>query len=142
MYSHCMCVHSLVQSVRVTVFHVGNISLQGFQWAIDNNRWQARASSIQWVFEVAARDMRKSEIDSETVKAVWDRISPGLLSHFDAPLSLRLIAPRALLVLNGALDERNPVEGLQDAVYLTRSAYANFPSHFDVQVRYVGCARP
>lgn len=32
---------------------------------------------------------------------VWDRIAPGLASHFDSPYTIPAIAPRPLLILNG-----------------------------------------
>lgn len=33
---------------------------------------------------------------------VWERIAPGLASKFDAPYTVPAIAPRPLLILNGA----------------------------------------
>ena len=48
----------------------------------------------------------------------------GLLDTYDAPLSLAAIAPRPLLVANGELDPRCPLEGLRLAVDAARPAYA------------------
>lgn len=44
---------------------------------------------------------------------VWDRIAPGLASSFDAPYTIPAIAPRPLLILNGAEDPHCPVAGLE-----------------------------
>ncbi|PWZ16174.1 hypothetical protein Zm00014a_003181 [Zea mays] len=49
----------------------------------------------------AGIDLGKSELDTEVVEKVWEKIAPGLDSQFDAPYSLPLLAPRPLLLLNG-----------------------------------------
>ncbi|XP_037462697.1 putative hydrolase YtaP [Triticum urartu] len=99
------------------------VGFQGFRWAIDNNMWEARVNSIRPVFEEAATDLGKSEIDSEVVEKVWDRIAPGLASRFDAPYSVPLIAPRPLLLLNGAEDPCCPIAGLQEPASRVAEAY-------------------
>ena len=86
-----------------------------------------RVASIKALFDAAAADLAKPEIDTEVtdvharaeqpfesadcalgqvVTNVWNKINPGLLGSLDAPSSLRLIAPRPLLVVNGELDPR------------------------------------
>uniref|UniRef100_A0ACD5ZPD9 Uncharacterized protein n=1 Tax=Avena sativa TaxID=4498 RepID=A0ACD5ZPD9_AVESA len=99
------------------------IGVQGFRWAIDNNMWQARVNSIKPLFEEARIDLGKSEIDAEVVEKVWDKIAPGMASQFDAPNSVPLIAPRPLLLLNGAEDPRCPILGFQEAVSRAANAY-------------------
>ncbi|KAI4976927.1 hypothetical protein ZWY2020_050534 [Hordeum vulgare] len=99
------------------------IGVQGFQWAIDNDMWQARVDSIKPLFEEARIDSGKSEIDAEAVRKVWDQIAPGMASQFDAPYSVPLIAPRPLLLLNGADDPRCPVLGLQEPASKAAEAY-------------------
>ncbi|KAF2304452.1 hypothetical protein GH714_031639 [Hevea brasiliensis] len=89
------------------------IGVQGFRWAIDNDKWQGRVDSIRPLFEEAQKDLGKREIDKEVVEKVWDRIAPGLASSFDSPYTIPAIAPRPLLILNGADDPRCPLEGLQ-----------------------------
>ncbi|KAM3195179.1 hypothetical protein ACQJBY_071325 [Aegilops geniculata] len=76
------------------------IGVQGFQWAIDNDKWQARVDSIKPLFEEARIDSGKSEIDAEVVKKVWDKIAPG------------------------ADDPRCPVLGLQEPASKATEAYA------------------
>ncbi|KAK9946682.1 hypothetical protein M0R45_012132 [Rubus argutus] len=88
------------------------IGVQGFRWAIDNDKWQARVDSIKPVFEEARIDLNKSVIDKEVVEKVWDRIAPGLASQFDSPYTVPAIAPRPLLIINGAEDPRCPLAGL------------------------------
>ncbi|KAJ3708941.1 hypothetical protein LUZ61_012646 [Rhynchospora tenuis] len=104
------------------------IGIQGFRWAIDNDKWQARADSIKPLFEAARIDLGKSAIDKEVVEKVWDRIAPGLDSEFDAPYSVPAIAPRPLLVLNGADDPRCPLSGLKTPEERTSAAYKSFGS--------------
>ncbi|KAK9273991.1 hypothetical protein L1049_018805 [Liquidambar formosana] len=89
------------------------IGVQGFRWAIDNDKWQGRVDSIKPLFEEARADLGKSEIDKEVVEKVWDRIAPGLASHFDSPYTIPVIAPRPLLIVNGAEDPRCPLAGLE-----------------------------
>ncbi|KAJ4842970.1 hypothetical protein Tsubulata_017440 [Turnera subulata] len=89
------------------------IGVQGFRWAIDNDKWQARADSIRPVFEEARGDLGKSAIDKEVVEKVWNRIAPGLASTFDSSYTIPAIAPRPLLILNGAEDPRCPLGGLE-----------------------------
>ncbi|KAF3341432.1 hydrolase YtaP [Carex littledalei] len=101
------------------------IGVQGFRWAIDNDKWQARVDSIKPPFEAARIDLGKSSIDKEVVEKVWDRIAPGLDSKFDAPYSVPVIAPRPLLILNGAADPRCPLPGLKAPEESTAEAYKN-----------------
>ncbi|KAI3781543.1 hypothetical protein L2E82_11560 [Cichorium intybus] len=99
------------------------ISVQGFRWAIDNDQWHARVSSIKSVFEEARIDLGKDAIDKEVVEKVWDRIAPGLASKFDSTHTLPLIAPRPLLILNGEQDSRCPMAGLNDTISRTQKAF-------------------
>ncbi|XP_043706406.1 putative hydrolase YtaP [Telopea speciosissima] len=108
------------------------IGVQGFRWAIDNDKWQARVDSIKSVFEEARVDLGKEAIDKEVVEKVWDRIAPGLASQFDSPHTVPIIAPRPLLIINGAEDPRCPLEGLEipisraNEVYREASCSENF----------------
>ncbi|KAG0461214.1 hypothetical protein HPP92_021511 [Vanilla planifolia] len=77
------------------------IGVQGFRWAIDNDKWHARVGSIKPLFEEARVDLSKVEIDREVVEKVWDRITPGLASQFDSPYTVPAIAPRPQLIING-----------------------------------------
>ncbi|XP_043706407.1 putative esterase YitV [Telopea speciosissima] len=108
------------------------IGVQGFRWAIDNDKWQARVDSINSVFEEARVDLGKEAIDKEVVEKVWDRIAPGLASQFDSPHTVSVIAPRPLLILNGAEDPRCPIEGLQFPISRANEVYkeANCSENF------------
>jgi dienelactone hydrolase len=120
------------------------IGVQHFGWAVQQLRYHARVESIPLVFQAAAADMQQAqqqqqrptevgsngssgsgshEISSEVVTAVWNRLLPGLLEHYDAPQSLPLIAPRPLLVANGELDPRCPMQGVELAMAAARAAY-------------------
>ncbi|TYI22547.1 hypothetical protein ES332_A06G111200v1 [Gossypium tomentosum] len=110
------------------------IGVQGFRWAIDNDKWQARVDSIKAVFEEARIDLGKCAIDKEVVKKVWDRIAPGLASIFDSPYSIPAIAPRPLLLLNGADDPRCPLDGIKTPTKRARKAYAKAHSSNNVKL--------
>ncbi|KAF8400814.1 hypothetical protein HHK36_014116 [Tetracentron sinense] len=99
------------------------IGVQGFRWAIDNDKWQARVESIKSVFEEARVDLGKKAIDKELVEKVWDRIAPGLASQFDSPYTVSAIAPRPMLILNGAEDPRCPLAGLETPISRACKAY-------------------
>ncbi|KMZ60163.1 hypothetical protein ZOSMA_5G00240 [Zostera marina] len=102
------------------------IGVQGFRWAQENNQWQARVNSIKPMFEEARIDLGKSEIDKEVVEKVWNRIAPGLASQFDSPYTFPSLAPRPLIVANGADDPRCPLAGLQVPFQNTKDAYKKF----------------
>ncbi|KAI6681549.1 hypothetical protein NL676_035430 [Syzygium grande] len=108
------------------------IGVQGFRWAIDNDMWQGRVDSIKPVFEEARIDLGKSTIDREVVEKVWNRIAPGLASDFDAPNTVPAIAPRPLLIINGANDPRCPLAGLEVPKSRASEAYekAHCPENF------------
>ena len=62
------------------------IGVQGFRWAIDNDKWQGRVDSIKAVFEEAQIELGKRAIDKEVVEKlsilVWaltQRSGIGLL---------------------------------------------------------------
>eukprot|EP00239_Pterosperma_sp_CCMP1384_P000174 CAMPEP_0197847578 /NCGR_PEP_ID=MMETSP1438-20131217/6458_1 /TAXON_ID=1461541 /ORGANISM="Pterosperma sp., Strain CCMP1384" /LENGTH=293 /DNA_ID=CAMNT_0043459537 /DNA_START=1422 /DNA_END=2303 /DNA_ORIENTATION=- len=111
------------------------IGVQNFRWAVEQNRWQARVASIPWVFDKARMDLAKTQVDSEVVSAVWSRIAPGLLDKLDSSLTLPMIAPRPLLVLNGEEDPRCPVEGLEEPLQFTQEAYEALSAIQDFQFR-------
>ncbi|XP_022975811.1 uncharacterized protein LOC111476405 isoform X2 [Cucurbita maxima] len=108
------------------------IGVQCFRWAIDNDKWQARVESIKPVFEEARIELGMNEINIEVVKKVWNRIAPGLVSQFGSIYSVPAIAPRPLLLLNGADDPRCPIAGLDALVSETQVAYQRFgcPENF------------
>ncbi|CAI9093506.1 OLC1v1029015C1 [Oldenlandia corymbosa var. corymbosa] len=99
------------------------IGVQGFRWAIEHDKWQARVDSIKAVFEEARTDLGKSAIDKEVVEKVWNRIAPGLSSKFDSPYTVPIIAPRPLLILNGQDDPRCPIQGLEVPRLKAQKAY-------------------
>ncbi|GMY17609.1 putative esterase yitv [Fagus crenata] len=99
------------------------IGVQGFHWAIENDKWQGRVDSLKPLFEEARIDLGKSAIDKEVVEKVWDRIAPGLASHFDSPYTIPAIAPRPLLILNGAEDPRCPLAGVKIPESRAHKAY-------------------
>jgi dienelactone hydrolase len=99
------------------------IGVQSFGWAIDNDAWQSRMSTIQSVFDTASQEKSVDKPGPEFVRAFYDRIAPGIYDRFDGPAMLPLIAPRPLLAINGQLDDRTPLPGLEECAAPTRAAY-------------------
>ncbi|MDB5391434.1 MAG: hypothetical protein JWM11_7080 [Planctomycetaceae bacterium] len=99
------------------------IGVQSFGWALENNAWQSRVSTIQNAVESAASDDGVTQIDAAFVRRFYDRVVPGIYQEFDGPAMLPLIAPRPLFVINGDSDDRTPQAGLQLCVQPARAAY-------------------
>jgi dienelactone hydrolase len=99
------------------------IGVQSFAWALENNRWQARAETIGEAVEAAAAESKVERIDAAFMRRFYDRVVPGIYSTFDGPAMLPLIAPRPLLVVNGDSDSLTPAPGVQLAVDAARKAY-------------------
>ena len=106
------------------------IGAQDFGWALRNERWRARVDSLPpALFEAAKRDERETlgdvseYVTPELVERVYDAICPGLTTFLDGPRTFPLIAPRPMLIVNGELDPRNPLEGVRGLVAATRRAY-------------------
>lgn len=79
--------------------------------------YRPRIDSILPPFLLAANG-DSSKIDASLVKKVYERIAPGLLDRWDVSRTLPSLAPRPCLVLNGELDGRNWVEGIDGTVSL------------------------
>ena len=98
------------------------IGVQGFRWALDNDRWQPRVGTFAPAVEGAARD-ENANVDAAFVRRFYDRVAPGIYGDYDAGSMLALIAPRPVLVINGDSDPRTPLAGVQEAVALARQTY-------------------
>ncbi len=72
-----------------------DISVQSFKWSLDNDKWQARAGTIEGAHLQAAKDLGDTALNKRNVKAVWDKLLPNITGEFDCPSLLRLMAPRA-----------------------------------------------
>ena len=92
--------------------HTLCMPLHLFRYALENDCFHGRVSSLPILFAAAAKDLdpERQRITSAVVRAVWDKLLPGLLEEYDAPRSLPAIAPRSLLVVNGAQDPRCPIQ--------------------------------
>jgi dienelactone hydrolase len=99
------------------------IGVQSFGWAIEHNGWQSRISTIQSAFDTAAQESRVAKPGPEFVRAFYDRVAPGIYDRFDGPAMLPLIAPRPLLSINGEVDDRTPLAGLEQCAAAARAAY-------------------
>jgi dienelactone hydrolase len=99
------------------------IAVQSFRWNLDNGQWEARAKTIQPVFDVAAKDLKQPKVNAKVFEAVWNKLVPGLLDTFDAPSMLRLFPPRVLMMINGEADPNCPIGGARIAMAAAASAY-------------------
>ncbi len=100
-----------------------DISVQSFKWSLDNDKWQARAGTIQGAHLQAAKDLGDSALNKQNVKAVWDKLLPNITGEFDCPSLLRLMAPRPLLVVGTEKDPNCPLPGANIAYESALRAY-------------------
>ena len=98
------------------------IGVQGYRWALDNDRWQPRVGTFLPAVEGAARHDRVP-VDAAFVRRFYDRVVPGIYGDYDAGSMLALIAPRPVLVINGGFGSRTPLAGVEEAIAAARSAY-------------------
>jgi dienelactone hydrolase len=99
------------------------IGVQSFRWALENNSWQSRISTIQNAFDTAAKEAGVTAPDAAFVRKFYDRVVPGIYGEFDGPVMLPLIAPRPLLTINGDSDDRTPLPGLKECTDAAQKAY-------------------
>jgi len=100
-----------------------DIAAQSFSWSLDNDRWQGRVHTIQNAHLQAAKDLGDSVLDKRNVKALWDKLVPGITGEFDCPSMVRLFAPRPLLILSTEKDQNCPLPGAKIAFESAKTAY-------------------
>jgi dienelactone hydrolase len=101
------------------------IGLESFRWAAENNSWQSRIGTVQAAFDAAGKDSGIEKPGAEFVHTFYSRVAPGLDREFDGPAMVKLIAPRPLLSINGEIDPRTPLPGLNLCVEAARAAYGS-----------------
>jgi dienelactone hydrolase len=101
------------------------IAVQSFRWSLENEQWQGRAATIGRAHQVAASDLGEPAVNSKAVRALWNKVIPGILDEFDCPSMLRVIAPRPMLILSGEKDPNNPLGGAKLAFAAAEEAYKN-----------------
>jgi pimeloyl-ACP methyl ester carboxylesterase len=89
------------------------IGVTSFGYQIRTGQFAARCATLPRFPAAVARDLGKTDVDREVAERAWSRVLPGILDRFDCPAMLKAIAPRPLLILNGELDERCPLEGVK-----------------------------
>jgi cephalosporin-C deacetylase-like acetyl esterase len=113
------------------------IGMESFQWAVENNSWKSRIGTIQHAFDSAAKEANVEAPGAEFVHQFYERVAPGLDREFDGPAMAPLVAPRALLLINGEVDPRTPAAGLKLCTDAAESAYraAGASDHFAVRIQ-------
>ncbi len=99
------------------------IAVESFRWAVENNAWQSRIGTVQAAFAAAAKDSGVAQPGAAFVHTFYTRVAPGLDREFDGPAMVPLIAPRPLLAINGEIDPRTPLPGVQLCADAARAAY-------------------
>lgn len=102
---------------------VSALGVQSFRWALDHGGWSARTDSFKPAIKGAAKDAGVWFVTASFVRQFYDRVAPGIYSEFDGPSMLPLIAPRPLLVINGALDSKTPRQGVLECMDAAQAAY-------------------
>jgi len=113
---------SVDSRIKVVVL---DISAQSFKWSLENDKWQGRANTIKGAHLQAAKDLGDAEMNQHNVKAVWDKLLPGITGEFDCPSMIRLLAPRPLLVLSTENDANCPLPGAKIAFASAEAAYGS-----------------
>ena len=113
---------SVDKRIKVVVL---DIAVQSFKWSLEHDKWQGRAGTIQATHLQAAHDLGDSTLNQRNVKAVWDKLLPGITGEFDCPSLLRLMAPRAMLVVGTQNDPNCPLPGADIAYAAATQAYAS-----------------
>jgi hypothetical protein len=113
------------------------IAVESFRWAVENNSWQSRIGTVQAAFDAAAKETGVEKPGADFVHTFYARVAPGLDREFDGPAMVPLIAPRPLLSINGDIDPRTPMPGLQLCVEAIRTAYraANAEEKFALRIQ-------
>jgi pimeloyl-ACP methyl ester carboxylesterase len=112
---------SVDKRIKVIVL---DIAAQSFKWSLENNRWQGRAGTIKATHRQAAKELGDTALNQQNVKAVWDKLLPGITGEFDCPSMIRLLAPRPLLVLSTEKDQNCPLPGGLIAFNSAKATYA------------------
>lgn len=99
------------------------IGVQSFQWALANNDWQGRISTIQPAFDTIVKESGVIKPDVAFVGKFYDQVVPGIYSEFDGPEMLPLIAPRPLLIINSDGDIHTPLPGVMECVAVAQKVY-------------------
>jgi len=112
------------------------IAAQSFKWSLENDRWQGRAKTIWAAHEQAAKDLGDTSVNKKNVKALWDKLLPGIVDQFDCPSMIRFFAPRPLLILSTEKDQNCPLAGAQLAFDAAINAYRslNAPDKLKINV--------
>jgi len=111
---------SVDKRIKVIVL---DIAVQSFKWSLDNDKWQGRAGTIEATHLQAAKDLGDSALNKHNVAAVWNKLLPGITGEFDCPSLLRLMAPRALLVVGTEKDQNCPLPGADIAYASAMKVY-------------------
>jgi dienelactone hydrolase len=99
------------------------IGVESFSWAVDNDSWQSRIGTVQVAFDTAARESGVKNPGAAFVRTFYSRVAPGIDGKFDGPAMVPLIAPRPLLSINGEIDPRTPLPGVELCAQAARAAY-------------------
>jgi dienelactone hydrolase len=113
------------------------IAVESFRWAVDNDSWQSRIGTVQAAFDAAARDSGVANPGADFVRTFYARVAPGIDGRFDGPAMVPLIAPRPLLAINGEIDPRTPLPGVELCAEAARAAYraANAGEKFVLRIQ-------
>ena len=98
------------------------IGVQSFKYALDHDAWQSRAGTFQAALDTAAKSAGEP-VSAAFLRKFYDRVVPGIYGEFDGPQMLPLIAPRPLLAINGEIDARTPLAGVEECATKAKAAY-------------------
>ncbi|MEI6234697.1 MAG: acetylxylan esterase [Planctomycetota bacterium] len=100
------------------------IGVQSFKWGLENDAWHNRVNTVKTAFLGAAKVAGVEKPDAAFAKTFFDKVVPGIYGEYDGPEMLPLIAPRALLMINGDSDGNTPLPGVTICAEKAKAAYA------------------
>lgn len=112
---------------------------QYFGYAIEHECYHDRVMSIPEVFRAVATKRGDPgtfpyNVQKDTVRDVWNRLLPGMLELYDADKSLAAIAPRPLLIVTGAEDPRNPIQGVEIVYSIAQKGYKDCGAEANIEL--------
>ena len=99
------------------------IGVTSFGYQLETGTFRPRTATLPRFHQAVAEALGEPEVNTRVVRAAWNRVLPGILDRFDCPRMLEAIAPRPLLILNGELDDRCPLEGVRKCYAAAEAAY-------------------
>lgn len=99
------------------------IGVTSFGYQLRTGDYMPRVSTLPRFHQAVMFDLGESELTARVVREAWAQVLPGIEDRFDCPQMLAAIAPRPLLIVNGEIDRRCPMQGVRLCYTMAQEAY-------------------